>query len=416
MPIRTKPFAEITADDARSLIVRQVREDRTIDFKQDLSLAKDGDRRELLKDVTAMANTGGGTLLYGAVEGESDESGQIVSLNGMQFSPDEVQSTITHLIRDGVEEPIPGLLHRALPLGDGTHLYVIRVPASHRAPHLFKFGKQRHNFYFRATTSNNPMTMSQIREAVLRSATARERAVALIDQRTELARGTARARERWSSTPQHDRLCRPGQMLLHVLPLSAPEGGVDLADPAIVERFGQVPPPGRESGAGTVRHALEGLYSETAHRDIVGPCVYALLLREGGVEFFEAGIGRPGPDALEDTARLNVHKLETRVLRALGEAAKLTEEGLLPLPVVISLQLLEMRGIHLFTSARVWVPDDGITRPFQYDEIPIAPAVITSWGAEAELAAKRLFDVIWQACGYLRSFHYDDDGVRISGA
>jgi hypothetical protein len=42
MPIRTMPFDVITAGDIEDLVTRQLREDRTLDFKETLDLGDSG--------------------------------------------------------------------------------------------------------------------------------------------------------------------------------------------------------------------------------------------------------------------------------------------------------------------------------------------------------------------------------------
>lgn len=88
MPIRALPFDIITAAHVHDLQSRGVREDRTLDFKRELRLREKNDHSELLKDIVAFANAGGGTLLYGVEEGTGDSEGIIVGTPGLQLEPD----------------------------------------------------------------------------------------------------------------------------------------------------------------------------------------------------------------------------------------------------------------------------------------------------------------------------------------
>jgi hypothetical protein len=83
MPIRTPPLREATEQTLREMIERELREEQTLDFKQELALHDSG-KLDLIQDVTAMANATGGAILYGAVAGEGDDRGQIVGLKGMR--------------------------------------------------------------------------------------------------------------------------------------------------------------------------------------------------------------------------------------------------------------------------------------------------------------------------------------------
>src|SRR5689334_4462699 len=135
MPIRTKPFDKIEAADIDALLARGAREDRTIDFKLILKLDTRDDYGEFLKDVTAFANAAGGTLLYGVREGQDQQEGVIVDLPGVDLKPDEVQRQIDMILRDGTDQRLVGVMHRAVPRDDGRFYYVVRVPPSPLAPH-----------------------------------------------------------------------------------------------------------------------------------------------------------------------------------------------------------------------------------------------------------------------------------------
>jgi predicted HTH transcriptional regulator len=85
MPIRTTPWDDISISDVQDLIARRVREDRTLEFKEEFPF-NDSGKLNFLQDVTAMANAEGGTLIYGAHEGSGDDKGLIVG-----FKPPRAQ-------------------------------------------------------------------------------------------------------------------------------------------------------------------------------------------------------------------------------------------------------------------------------------------------------------------------------------
>jgi hypothetical protein len=71
-----KKLQAVTADDIQAVIENGVREDRHIDYKRSLpDKTKDNDRKELLADVSAFANTSGGDILFG-VDEERNEKGE----------------------------------------------------------------------------------------------------------------------------------------------------------------------------------------------------------------------------------------------------------------------------------------------------------------------------------------------------
>ncbi|HEX3933110.1 MAG TPA: ATP-binding protein [Puia sp.] len=62
-------------EDILRLVSNKIPENKSLDYKRDLKLSQDKDRKEFLFDVTSMANTDGGCLVYG-IEEAKDEKGQ----------------------------------------------------------------------------------------------------------------------------------------------------------------------------------------------------------------------------------------------------------------------------------------------------------------------------------------------------
>jgi predicted HTH transcriptional regulator len=64
MRVRGKIVTELTVGDLDALIAAQP-ESRVLEYKADLPGGRDEDKREFLADVTALANTAGGAIIYG---------------------------------------------------------------------------------------------------------------------------------------------------------------------------------------------------------------------------------------------------------------------------------------------------------------------------------------------------------------
>lgn len=408
MPIRTIRFADITADDARALLAREVREDRTLDFKQEFSFSDSG-KLDLLQDVTAMANASGGTILYGAVEGDGDDKGRIVALKGLALQRDDAELLVSNLLRDNIDERIVGIEHRAIPFDAGTYLYIIRVPASPRAPHMITRASNRSRFYMRGTVSNDPMNAQQIREAALRSATAFDRAREFIRERITTI--DQLARDRYSRL--NNRGVQPPAELdfvaVHLIPLFPPVGGHDLTARALTDRWMTVSPFG-QLGPMSVLLSFDGLRSEYRVDDSGGHLDWAMLLRRGGLEFMRIeNLHTRGTGGVGKT--IDGLSLELDTLAVLQQARSLSDEGVLTLPFALSLQLAHVHGIVLTAPGKR--PPMGSVRAIEIDNVPIEPVIVNRWD-EADAAIRGIFHVMWQAWGWPRSPYYDPSGERQS--
>ena len=61
--------------DIKRLVENQIQENSNLDYKKELSISKDKDKKEFLFDVSAMYNTDGGCLVFG-IEEEKDINNQ----------------------------------------------------------------------------------------------------------------------------------------------------------------------------------------------------------------------------------------------------------------------------------------------------------------------------------------------------
>ena len=401
MPIRSLPFDEIEAKHIEDLKERGIREDRTLDYKEDLA-TDDRGKFEVLKDICAMANASGGNLVYGVQEGDDDERGLIVNLRGLEIEPEKIQQWIDNLLRDCVDERIPGVLHKAVEWKNGRHFFVIRVPASALAPHMIvNVATRRPRFYCRANTTNDPMNARQIKEVALKSEAAVDRALALAEE---------------SANQLRDKFTEFGdQALLHVIPLFPPPEAFDLTEPAQVNRLKAVPALGSSGRySGELRFALEDLYHEAPNS--VSPVRYVLLHRGGALEFQKRNILTEHPDHPEHLV-LAPRPVEEAVIAAIDAALDLAEAGLFWIPAIVSFRLLNVQDSVLHRPAgHVWDThweQSGFRAPFARPDMQLEPWMLTERGTAAQRQIKRMFDAMWQAYGWERCLNYGSDGERI---
>jgi Putative DNA-binding domain len=399
--IQSFSLDRITAADVEALVARQVPESQTLEYKEALPF-NDSGKFEFLKDVTAMANASGGTIVYGVREGDGELASIPIGINPLEVGEPRSEA-IDQLLSDGVEERISGIRHKPLPCEHGQ-LYLIRVPQSPLAPHMITKNTSKPRFYQRVNTVAVPMNVQQIKDMVLRSEGAVARAKTLIDERTSFWRNTYP----WMTIPgldgQEESRHPAGHVLLHVLPLYPPLGGVDLTDAALRQRFEEIPPLYCDTPTHRTRMSLLGYTNEEALYTLARKERSATLLRSGGIEFHAMGTTWRHADG---QSYFNLWDLEIAVLRALQAVAEFAASGLTIEPAVVSLRLFSMvpaifRSPH-FVLNHTRVLSDG--------DALIEPMVMHGW-EEWPTVSRHLFDVVWQACGFTQSLHYEADGAR----
>jgi predicted HTH transcriptional regulator len=178
-----RPLSAIGPEDIRSLIENEVRESRTIDYKQ--ALYATADKLSLLKDVSALANTDGGDIVCGIAE--RLEGGKttgvpekVIGLAG--FNEDQETRRLDDTLRNGLSPRLLGVHYKTVDCPEGPVL-VIRVERSFNGPHRVEKDEQR--FYGRAAMGNYVLNTDELRRLFLKSTDLPERIRRFRNERIE---------------------------------------------------------------------------------------------------------------------------------------------------------------------------------------------------------------------------------------
>jgi hypothetical protein len=158
---------EWNEDDLQSLITNGVQESLELEYKACPSLAKgDKEKNELSKDVSAFANSAGGTIVYGMREKdhlpEAIDAGYDPSGMSKEWLEQVINSRIQRRI-DGVRINQVRLTKTS----PGKVAYVVYIPQSTRAAHQAADKK----FYKRYNFESIPMEEYEIRDVSRRAET-----------------------------------------------------------------------------------------------------------------------------------------------------------------------------------------------------------------------------------------------------
>ena len=146
--------------DLLELIQNEVQEDIQLDYKASAALLNtESKKKEISKDVSAMANSAGGVLIYGIIE-----KGHIPKNLDEGVDPNETtKEWLEQIINSRIQRKINGM--KIFPielktLNPGKFAYVVSIPQSSRAPH------QAHDkrFYKRYNFESVPMEEYEIRD------------------------------------------------------------------------------------------------------------------------------------------------------------------------------------------------------------------------------------------------------------
>jgi hypothetical protein len=158
-----RPAREWDEEYLNQLIRVGEQESLNLDYKQSAALGKeDKKKNELSKDVSALANSAGGFLVYGMIEDGHVPTAIDVGVDRNVLSKEWLESVINGSIKPAVEN----IVIQPISVGGGDQVvYVVEVPqATKRAPHQARDFR----YYKRNNFESTPMEDYEVRDLMRR--------------------------------------------------------------------------------------------------------------------------------------------------------------------------------------------------------------------------------------------------------
>lgn len=124
------------------------------------NLKEDKCKQEIAKDIAAMANSGGGWIIYGVGEGASDIAG---SIHPCEWTATEEQQML-NIAYTKIDPPVVGLEFNKISCGENSDkkLVLMHIPDSVDAPHFARAEKNNFSAPRRNGPHTKPMTYRDI--------------------------------------------------------------------------------------------------------------------------------------------------------------------------------------------------------------------------------------------------------------
>ncbi len=152
----------------RNFITGEIEESLTLEYKSAEALDRsDYKKKEITKDVSAMANAAGGLLIYGISEfSETDKRHlpeKIVPVNRTNFPREWVEQII-----NAIRPRIDGIVIHSVNLSSGENdvVYIVEIPQSNTAHQA-----SDHRYYKRFNFQSVPMEDYEVRDVMFREQT-----------------------------------------------------------------------------------------------------------------------------------------------------------------------------------------------------------------------------------------------------
>jgi hypothetical protein len=388
LPLR---FDDLTLQHLKELVATSAREDQYLDFKStfpDLDgKSAEKVKKDLLVDVAAFANAGGGNIIFGMEEGRDDEgraNGVAASLRPFVVpNLDALERRWMDIIEAGLDPRLsPKVRFRALADGIG-HVVCLRIPRSIAAPHMVR---ERGLFYARRGAQNMPLDTAELRAAFVAGQAGAERIRRFRNDR--IAKIIA------DETPVL--VDAADRLVVHLVPLAVRAGEVGLD----VTQLKGVQPPKVHRSFGP-RFNIDGVaIVADEHEGRSGG--YVQFFRDGSLEIVEyAG-------AAMRQGEFYIQRFERDVLDYLERYVPILERGGSSRPFALLLSLVGLRGMRPASTSPWPGLREGV--PAQRDLYTLPDVIIGDEVTRYDVHLRPLFDTMWQTFGFERSPSYDANG------
>lgn len=384
-----KNIEDITEKGLQELISNKVTEKKTLEYKEILPGSSDSEKIEFLADVSSFANTNGGDLVFGI--SEDRETGVPASLNGVEIkNPDEEKRRLDSIIRDSIKLRIPSIFIKEVLLSNKKYALIIRITKSWIGPHRVTY-KGHDKFYGRSTNGKYPLDVTELKLAFTLSDT--------LSQKVRNFRLERISRIINEETPIP--LFNRAKIVLHLIPLLS---FGPIKNDYIIEISKQnefIAP--IYCSALWRRFNFDGYLTHSSLEDKLPS--YTQFFRNGIIEAVDTALLEPQGER-EDKLFIPSDAIEESLLESICKYFILLKKlGISP-PIVISISLLGVKGYKLETAYRSNQLDFQIGHPIDRENLLI-PEIIVENGGQTLSILKPIFDTIWNACGYSKSFRWE---------
>lgn len=390
-----KKIEDITIEDINSLIENSVCENKFMDYKRDLDINTDSEKKEFLADVSSFANSTGGDLILGIEEDSSDKIP--TKILGIPYdNDDKLIRKLEDLIRQSIQPIILNIEFRTIDIGEKKCILIIRIPQSLIAPHRVEF-KGHNKFYTRNNKGKYQMDVNELRIAFNSGLDLENRIEEYkMDRYYELI------------SNRYEKLKEDLPIfVIHYIPIFAMNG-----TNSHILSFSQIKDTmnncsSKALGYGTSKNiTIDGITIEYKDEYISSLAKYKNngIIEKASTAFFmkQREMGGRKIDCI------NGYQIVNKLLDDINEVKKYYEMTGITTPIIISCSILN--------AANYTIPDSGfyqILNKIDKDILCINNIYLDDFNKNNEEILKPIFDSIWNACGYERCLAYDENGNYI---
>lgn len=386
-----KKLEDILIGDINYLVENNIQERKTLEYKSVLPNNSDGDKKEFLADISSLANTEGGDLIYGIKEVAG------ILQKDIGFVTQNIDADIArlhNLIRDGISPRIIVEI-KTLDCVDGRKIFILRTKASVEFPHRVIFGAHD-KFYRRNTNGKYAMDVGELRGAFNRSGELSERIKSFRSQRIfDIKSGETPKQLNDASS----------FFAIHIIPMSAFSTSFSIGSEKLLSlrnaQHANSFCPLYASGW-SYRINLDGVVAYSHSGETIRN--YTQLYRDGRIEAIETTILNKRTD--QEKMFLPMAALENMIMQYTEKMLGLLSGFEFQPPFYIYLSFIGVKGFTVLEPPSRILDQEPITQ----DDLFLPEIIIESFSDNLHHKFRPIFDMIWNAAGISRSLDFDEEG------
>jgi len=386
MKLLGKPIQNINSEDIIYLINNEIQESISLDYKRSLPGNSDSEKKELLADISSFANTTGGVIVYG-LEEQKDGTGKNLGfpkkVAGLgEINLDLEKQRLENIIRDGLDPRLNNIYVKDINV-DGNSVLLVGIPRSLLAPHMICF-KRDGKFYSRNNSGKYQMDAREIRQSYLQNDEWEKKADSFRRERIMAVRSL-------EFIPNLD---TEAMFFLHIIPLGLNRSYID-----INKHLNDLPDL-FDGVDGSCRFNLDGYLVY----DMGEKCnAFVQYFRDGGVEIYSSYMfSRYAPDSL---LQLNATDSETFTIVCVKKYLNYIPLVEVELPIVIYLTYINLLNVSINKNHIRQRPRMNL---FDRKDVILPGVVVESMENDITEILHPVFDMIWQAAGWVESPNYKE--------
>ncbi len=374
--------------DIRRLVENRVQESKSLDYKKELKIGQDKDKKEFLYDVSAMYNTEGGCLVFGIEESKDEKgynTGTPAAICGINIdNSDKLTQQIEDIIKGNSEPRISNIILNIIEM-EGIFILVIGIPKGLGFPSMITFNESN-KFYRRRNSGKYAADVYELNQMFMQNQILKEYAEKFRSERIEKVRNL-------KVFPMLD---NTASFFIQIIPFSfINERTLDFTQIESMNLTTTMRPMGA-SGWDKMFN-LDGFATFSTSYDRQKITSYDQILRNGIYEVYTSSVF----EQIKDDKGIEVNCIYGQYL--ISNTIEKIQNGLAVLQKFqIEPPFLICLSIHNIYNGTI-KGDRLFGRRFMTNEIILPQIILPTYETNIYTELKSNFDILWQSIGYSSS-------------